>query len=334
MPGRDLWDNKLPLIYLIGRAAMATGHPKLYLWLFEAALTALGACAVARIVEECSADQAIRRAAASDRPNFAALAGGAALCVVSGEPSFHAGGFQTEVYAMPLSALAVMLLLKAMAGGSRFANPAAAGLLWTIAVSFRLPLGLAAVGVTAVVLLLVNRGRRVRFASLTVLGVAAGVAVVFAHPLLAGYLRECVECAVLWPLDWHGRRIPGPLVPSTADRLKDCLQDVLKLAWLHVPAVAGYVVAVRKGLGRLMAPAIVWYAAAMASSAWGVDELCPLSIRVACAGLSRLGAARSISAEPTRQSGIARAPVDGGAYRRRADRAFGDQGSVAARCRG
>ncbi len=117
MPGRDLWDNKLPLTYLIGRAAHASGHPQLFLWLLESAVTAAGGMAVFAAARRMTT------------PRAATVAGGL-LCVASGAPAFHAGGYMTEIYAMPLSAIAVWLGLCSLDRPGRVAHALGAGLAW------------------------------------------------------------------------------------------------------------------------------------------------------------------------------------------------------------
>ena len=281
MPGRDLWDNKLPLIYQIGRAAMATGSPRAFLWLVEAALTALGALAVCKLVPGKPAPERTIAPAriAAPAPDRAGLAAGILLCVICGAPSYHAGGFMTEVYAMPLSALAVFLSWRSFTRAGRSAGYGiAAGLCWAVAISFRLPLGLAAVGVVgycAVAIspsVSVSQARRSsKLVCLTahVVGLLLGVLVVFAHPIAAGYARDSLDVAILWPLGLSGERVAGPLTLTAAERLADFAQDIAKLGWLHAAAIVGFFLG-RHGPNRSLAGvAAVWYAAATASAALG-----------------------------------------------------------------
>ncbi len=245
MPGRDLWDNKLPLIYLIGRAAHATGHPQVFLWLVEAGMTAAGALAVCGM--------ALRPAG-----RRAASIGGALLCVVSGVPAFHAGGYMTEIYAMPLSAVATWLTYTAAVRRRGTARAVAAGLAWTLAVSFRLPLAVVAVVVVGYAAVTKARNRPandpraarvemlVRFIMAQTAGAIGGIAIILAHPILAGYLPDCVAAAIAWPLDIGGNRLAGPATLTAAERLTDWAQDLLKLGWLHLAAVAGLFVARRR----------------------------------------------------------------------------------------
>ncbi|MFQ5424775.1 MAG: hypothetical protein ACE5F9_12450 [Phycisphaerae bacterium] len=242
MPGRDLWDNKLPLIYLIGRAAHATGHSQVFLWLVEAGMTAAGALAVCGMAMR----PAGRRAASI---------AGALLCVVSGVPTFHAGGYMTEIYAMPLSAVATWLTYTAAVRRRGTARALAAGLAWTIAVSFRLPLAVVAVVVVGYAAVTAARNRPadqrkatridtfVRFVMAQSAGAMAGIAIVLAHPVFAGYLPDCVAAAVAWPLGIGGGRIAGPATLAAAQRLSEWAQDLLKLGWLHIAAIAGLLVA-------------------------------------------------------------------------------------------
>lgn len=265
MPGRDLWDNKLPLIYLIGRLAMFTGHPQVFLWLVEAALTAVGALAVAFMVDLGTQNEF--------KPTRPATMAGALLCIASGIASYHAGGFMTECYAMPLSALAVLctfLAVRSPASNHCAIFAVLSGLTWTLAVSFRLPLGLAAVGVWGVLLTQIKSVRhQFIFTGGHAFGVLAAVAVVTIHPLMSGYLEDCIDAAILWPLGIGHDRIPGPFTPKTTERLADWTQDILKHGWLHAAAIWGILVARRNcssGISRLVT---VWYVTAILSAAWG-----------------------------------------------------------------
>lgn len=261
MPGRDLWDNKLPPIYLVGRAAVATGHPQIFLWLLEAALTAAGAVAIARVVDQSKAN--LKQ---STRPGTIA---GAILCVALGAVSYHAGGYMTETYAMPLAAIAAWCTLHTLEPRRSYFFSVLSGALWTLAVSFRLPLGLAAVGVAGFSIIpSVDHSRRLFRVGCHTIGIAAGLLVVFAHPIIAGYLPACIDAALLWPLGIGHVRTPGPLAPGTADRLGDWAQDMFKLGWLHAAAVAGLVMGWRGG-GRTSQVGAIWYLAALLSAAWG-----------------------------------------------------------------
>ena len=265
MPGRDLWDNKLPLIYLVGRAAVATGHPQIFLWLLEAALTAAGAAAIARMVDHGRAHDS--------QSSYPATFAGALLCISSGATSYHAGGYMTECYAMPLSALGALFTLNAARSPTsqrRAVYAVLSGLMWALAVSFRLPLGLAAVGVAAVMLpQIALTGQRVSFLVCHVFGIIAALMVVFVHPWMAGYLRECIDAAILWPLGIGHERIPGPLAPGAISRLGDWAQDVAKIGWLHAAAICGIIMARREQASWITRLVGVWYVAALASAAWG-----------------------------------------------------------------
>lgn len=265
MPGRDLWDNKLPLIYLIGWAAMTSGRPQFFLWLLEATVTALGAVATAAIVSEAHRRNARQtNIPVSESPHThrssstAALLAGALFCIVSGATSYHAGGFMTEIYAAPLSAAGAWAMLRALHGHPhRRALNILAGLCWTLAVSFRLPLGAAAVACALTALVLARRAKpssvqRVITPTLLVLitGALIGQSIVFAHPMVAGYLPDIVDCAILWPLGIGHERIPGPFAPTTAERLKDFAQSVARLGWLHAAVVASLVLAFRRPAGN------------------------------------------------------------------------------------
>ncbi len=343
MPGRDLWDNKLPLIYLVGRAAMATGSPRVFLWLIEAALTALGALAVRKLVQDtqthapaeaatkpvrekseqfgCPAPSrggglspalSIRHNAPAraceppsgcpapsrgggltqalstrhrNRPdiditlrNRPGLAAGILLCIICGAPSYHAGGFMTEVYAMPLSALAALLSWRSFTRAEHTRHGIAAGLCWAVAVSFRLPLALAAAGVVACCLVTTatsapvpesRRPPKLACLSTHVIGVLLGLLIVFAHPAAAGYLRDSLNAAILWPLGLTGDHTVGPLTLTTAERLADFAQDIAKLGWLHAAAITGFILSRRSPSRRLAPAAAVWYVTATASAALG-----------------------------------------------------------------
>lgn len=262
MPGKDLWDNKLPLIYLVGRAAVMTGHPQNALWFLEAVLTAAGALSIARMV-----DQSTPNATSKSRPGTIA---GAILCVASGAVSYHAGGYMTETYAMPLAAIAAWCTLNTLEPGRSIFYGVLSGCFWTLAVSFRLPLGLAAVGVAGFSMIPSGGGTRRLFrVGCHAIGIGAGLLAVFAHPIMAGYLSECIDAAVLWPLGIGHVRTPGALTLGAADRLRDWAQDIFKLGWLHAAAVAGIVIRWRGRNARNSQFAAIWYVAALLSAAWG-----------------------------------------------------------------
>lgn len=287
MPGRDLWDNKLPPIYLVGRAALLTGAPLATLWLAESLLTAMGALAVAATVQRVASRSGQRLAAGASR---AATLAGLLLCVASGWPAIRGGGYMTEVYAMPLSAVAVWLALGALAQPKRRDwGFLAAGLAWGLAVAFRPPLGIAAIAVIGGVLLrclwpespggndrtAVANGRGIglsaalRCGGAHLAGATVAVGIVLAHPLAAGYLEDCWGAAILWPLGLTGAHVPGPLTPSSGARLTAFAQDVGKIGWLHAAAIAGLVLAARRGAGRPAKLIALWYLLAAASALVG-----------------------------------------------------------------
>jgi len=268
MPGRDLWDNKLPLIYLMGRAAMALGCPRLFLWLTEAGLTAVAATAVLVLLRRVdkSALPASDPARSFRTP---ALAAGLLLCIVAGAPSFHAGGFKTEIYAMPLSVLALVLSLLSIQRGGRFWMGAAAGGCWTLAVSFRLPVAIVALAAVVYIAATCRGPRWWAWMAAHITGLVVGGFLVLLHPLLAGYLRECIAASVLWPAGLNGEHIPGPLSISTGRRFAEVGQDLLKLGWLYVPAVCGLVLAWRRGEKAFVGLVGLWLIAALASAASG-----------------------------------------------------------------
>lgn len=277
MPGRDLWDNKLPLIYLIGRAAMAIGRPQAFLWLLEAGVTAIGALAVCAIVRTASCSATLRGGADRD---WAAACAGALFCVVSGSPSFHGGGFLTEIYATTLSAVAVYLSCRGIRQSGRVLTPIVAGLFWALAVSFRLPLGLASVVVVGS-LAAVGRSatqtgndglvgvRPGRYVGLHLGGALIGGLLVLVHPMAAGYVADCFRAAVLWPLGAVAGRGPAPMTAPTLERLADFAQDIAKLGWLHIASVGGVVLSFRRGSRTLAIVVATWYAAALGSAALG-----------------------------------------------------------------
>ncbi len=265
MPGRDLWDNKLPLIYLVGRLAMATGHPQAFLWLLEASLTAIGALAASAMV--CGSS---KRSESDKAPNLSApILTGSLLCVLSGAPSFHAGGYMTEIYAMPLSAVAAWLTLRTLQRPESWRTALGAALLWTIAVSFRLPLALAPLALASYAALVLPPRLTLRAVPFVSMGISLGILVVFCHPMMAGYLTQCIDEAVLWPLGWSRPRVPGPLVLSTPERLYALAKDIAKLGWIHAASTAGLLAAYRTGQRPIVGVAACWYLAALFSAALG-----------------------------------------------------------------
>lgn len=246
-PGRDLWDNKLPPIYLIGCAAVLTGAPLTFLWLIDSALTALAALAVGDLVRR-QTDRAVGIAAA------------VLLILVAAIPSLRAGGYMTGVYAMPLSAVAVWLLF-ARARPST-AGHAGAAALWTLAVTLRPPLVFAAAALT-ILGLFRAKGRQLAAATLaTLLGIIAATALVFAHPVYHGYVSACLAEAIYWPAGYPPHE-PGPQSESLAERLHDHGETLLKLLWLHAAALAGLWHMRRRPPSGLAL--ILWYLTALAS---------------------------------------------------------------------
>ncbi len=261
MPGRELWDNKLPPIYLVGRAALATGAPLISLWLLESAVTALGALAVALIV---------RRALPGS--DSAATWAGALVCLASGIPQWRGAGYAAEVYALPLSAAAVWLLLSAQSG----ARPAlgrwcGAGLFWTLAAAFRLPLLPAALLTSGWAVYSTPRAR-LRSATAVGAGALLGVVLVFAHPLRANYAAACFEAALAWPLRAGGSGAAGPLAPTTLARLADFLQNLAKLGWLHGAAALGLWLSRHQVARPARGLLLLWYLGAACSALAGWNQ--------------------------------------------------------------
>jgi len=269
--GRDIWDNKLPPIYLVGQVVNATGHPQAALWLMEAILTALAAWMVDKLVRQTGSPAA-------------ALAAASTMCLASGLPSLHAGGYMTEIYAMAFAATGMWLTLTSVSMGAR-PRAVAAGLCWGLAVAFRLPMILAAVPVVG---LLTLRGARTAspesprpapsamgLLAAELSGGLLAVLLVFAHPMVKGYLADCLHVAVDWPLNLSAVRIPGPLTATTTQRLMDYAQDLLMTAWIQVPALAGYaLVLIRRKIEsyearRVMAGCLVWHLASLATGLAG-----------------------------------------------------------------
>lgn len=275
MPGRDLWDNKLPPIYQIGRLALWTGHPQAALWLLEGLLTAGGALAIKRLLQRLG-------------ERDGAKAAGVLLCLISGLPAQHAGGYMTEIYAMPLTAAAAWLTVVAAQQRSTGAG-FAAGLCWALAASFRLPLAPVCATVPFLILLrqsaadgasatpatqVVGSPARRTLCGL-LLGAASALPIVFFHPWLRGYLPDCLAAAVAWPLGLGGARVAGPLTPTTAERLTDFAQHLLKTGWLHAGAAAGFIMAYRArsrggaAQGMRLAAMLVWYLGAVGTALAG-----------------------------------------------------------------
>lgn len=190
VPYRDLFDNKLPPIHQVCRAAMATGSPKIALAIADAALaTAVGLC-VAWFVRRTSGRTA------------AALAGIVAV-VLTGHPRFHGGGGSTENFAGPLLALSMVLACGAPADRpSRSAF--AAGLAFALAAGFRPPAILcAAAFVPAAAGLARSGGRPLTRAALGVVaGGLAGTLLILAHPIAHGYLGDTLDACVGWNLKY------------------------------------------------------------------------------------------------------------------------------------
>ena len=268
MPGRDLWDNKLPLIYLIGRAAMASGSPQVFLWIFEAGLTAVGALAVfAILTTRCSsATNPKDDEGASERA--APLAAGVLLCVLSGAPAYHAGGFMTEIYAMPLTVVGVWLSMCALQQSRGLAFTAPAGVVWMVAISFRLPVIIVALTVVGY-LAFSRRHRAFAFLFGHMAGAGIGGMLVMAHPICVGYSWDCIETAILWPLGLTGEHVPGPRSLSIAGRMADFGQDIAKLSWIHFVALFGLFRLFRQGQRQIGVPVSAWYVSALATAAAG-----------------------------------------------------------------
>jgi hypothetical protein len=113
-----------------------------------------------------------------------------------------------------------------------------------------------------------------RFITAHALGAFLAGMAVLAHPFAADYLADCLASAVAWPLNVDGKRIPGPLTPTTLERLADAGQDIARLGWLHIAAILGLALTLNKPTApavvrNLAAVTGVWYVAAMASSLMG-----------------------------------------------------------------
>lgn len=268
--GRDIWDNKLPPIYLVGQAANATGHPQIALWLWEAALTAVAATMVDRIV---------RRAGSAGMGMPAACV----MCLAAGLPSVHAGGYMTEIYAMAFAATGVYLAWHALSGAS-YIQAVLSGMCWCLSVAFRLPLVIVAVPVVLVLSIRLRNtaepeASRRSASSIGLLagqlaGGLLGLLLVFADPIARGYLADCLHVAIDWPLNISAVRIPGPMVPTNSARFVDFANDLLMAAWLHVPALIGFVLALRRwresaAVRRLVVACLVWHVASLATGMTG-----------------------------------------------------------------
>ncbi|MCG8409199.1 MAG: hypothetical protein MI923_28685 [Phycisphaerales bacterium] len=270
MPGRDLWDNKLPLIYLIGRCAMGSEHPQVFLWMIEAMATAVGALAIVALLSgQTNHHTGFSPMQVAKKENASGLLAGVLLCILSGAPSYHAGGYMTEIYSMPSAAVAVYLSYRAMHAKYKILTGMAAGLAWTLAVSFRLPMGLAAVTLTGYFTVFACPGRRLHTLAAHIIGAMFGLLVVMIHPMVAGYTMDSINAALLWPTGMTGAHARGPLTLSTTARLADFAQDVAKLGWLHVAAIAGLAIAYRSSRPMLAIVAGLWYVTALASAALG-----------------------------------------------------------------
>lgn len=270
MPGRDLWDNKLPLIYLIGRVAMASRHPQAFLWILEAMLTATGALAIfALLSRQGKTDSASEITNTRESNHRVGLFAGVLLCILSGSPSYHAGGYMTEIYAMPLSAAAVLMSHRAFQRQSNHLLSIGAGFIWALAVSFRLPMGIVAFSMIVYYMFSIQGASLLRALAMHGIGATIGCFSIMIHPTVAGYAGDCVDAAMLWPIGLTGRHQPGPSTLSTGERLADFAQDIVKLGWLHLAAIAGLVLAHRSPRAPLAMITTLWYVAALASAALG-----------------------------------------------------------------
>jgi hypothetical protein len=273
-PLRDLWDNKLPPIFLVGRAALATSNPLAALWGIEAALTTVGALSLAWIISRCW-------------PLWVAMAGGGLYCVISGHPHFHQGGYMTEIYAAPLACLSIAAAIRSMSYDSKFAA-IISGFALGLAVSFRPQIGVQGL----VFPMLWWTIRRPEFpwrkVAATALGFAIGGLLAISHALKHGYMPDVFEHCLLEAFRHGTGGTTGPDAPTVLNWLERFFAQLGELFWLHVPAIAAIAITVRNrkrsteptntddrsnrpdfGYRRLLA---VWYGASLLSAAVGPNQ--------------------------------------------------------------
>lgn len=188
-PYVDVWDNKLPPIFWIGVTYLATGVPRLAMFLAEVGLTALAALSVSALARRCGIG-----------PRWAPLLG--ALFVCASMPVWEYP-HRLETYALAALAPAVVLLFRAaFERGERGAGSAlVAGALFALAASIRPQHALDAVLLGAWLLFAGERGRLRRLAAY-VAGGAAFTALLALAAWLGGYLQPMVRDAVLGSIDY------------------------------------------------------------------------------------------------------------------------------------
>jgi hypothetical protein len=188
-PYVDVWDNKLPPIFWIGMAYLATGVPRVAMFVAEVGLTAIAALVVARLA---------RRSGIG--PRWAPLFGGLFVCASMPVWEYP---HRLETYALAALAPAVLLLFESAFDRERGGVRAAlgAGALFALAASIRPQHALDAVLLGAWVLFAGEQGRLRRFAAY-VGGGAAFTSLLLLAAWMGGYLQPMVRDAVRGSIDY------------------------------------------------------------------------------------------------------------------------------------
>jgi hypothetical protein len=226
LPYRDLWENKLPPMFLVYRLAWTLGSWRYLFYAWDVCLIAVSACYLWR-----TAFTFVRAPCA--------LTASMLYVIATAHPALHYGAAITEAYALPLVVLGFCFAALYRYGGGRW-YPVLAGAAWTWGVCFRMPAVLS--GVALVPFFLGggppsrNGSRRALLVGM-VCGVVLGLFFMLIDPVVTGYWGDLFDICVVWALRYavHG-------TPSMVDwpRALGSFAHNLSIWWgLHFAAIMG-----------------------------------------------------------------------------------------------
>ena len=192
LPYVDVWDNKAPVIYWLGRIYLATGAPRLAMYFGDVALTVAGCVAAATLLRRFGAQRQVASAVGS-------------LAFVGSLPFHHC--HNTEIYACPLFMIGFCLAIPGAGPDSprrRWLTAILAGVCLAAAVALRAPLA------ASPLLVMVLAGYCAVRAGRPLLPAVAGIAIggglltawILGHALWHHYFREMLEDVVFENIDY------------------------------------------------------------------------------------------------------------------------------------
>jgi hypothetical protein len=226
LPYRDLWENKLPPIFLVYRLAWKSGFWRELLYVLDVGLIAASAWF-------------LWRAALIFLRMSAALTAACVYILATAHPALHYGGAITEAFALPLAVLGTSFaMLYRRAGGKSY--PVLAGLAWSWAVAFRMPAILSALALIPLLAgkgLVSSQGTRLNLLAGMTGGAFVGVVLVLLDPLVAGYAWELIDVCVVWAFRYAVHDTPSFVSWAEAWRL--FARNLLIWGGLHAAAALG-----------------------------------------------------------------------------------------------